>query len=79
MIRGLIVTESGRQVVLLGLEPENIARIVGGEPLTVNLRMLGGEGTRPTDLPPIDIAICTSADAEAFAATLNLPPPPSPN
>lgn len=50
-----IGSKDGKPVVILGLERENVRRLINGEPIQVNLRNIG-EG-QITDLPDIDIFI----------------------
>lgn len=56
MIRGLILKLNAVPCVLLGLEPENIARLLAGEPIELNLQHLDPTGD-PVPLPDIDVVI----------------------
>jgi len=56
VIRALLYTADGKPIVILGLGPENMRRLEGGEPVRVNLKRFD-PGGRETDMPDIDVVI----------------------
>jgi hypothetical protein len=57
VIRSLGHNVDGKQIVLLGLEPQNLDRLREGQPVRVNLRHLDPGGNPLDELPDIDVVI----------------------
>jgi hypothetical protein len=57
MIRAIVSGEDGRKAVLLGIDGENLRRLLNDEPIRVNLRHLDPTGDPVDGMPDIDVVI----------------------
>lgn len=71
MIKASIVKPNGTTLLILGLEGENMARLMSDEPIVISveqIRQLLGVAGPP--MPDFEIAIIGGADADALKAQL---------
>ncbi len=64
------MTRAGKPFVMLGLEDENIRRLLEGKPIRVNLRNLDPDGPPVDELPDLELFIAAGPgldQIEAFA------------
>lgn len=57
MIRSLAHEADGKQVVMLGVDPQNLSRLRDGQPIRVNLRNLIPGGEPIEELPDLDVVV----------------------
>lgn len=58
-MKRLAMTVGKKKAVILGLDPENVERLLKGEPIRVNLNELDPDGP-PTGLPDIDVYVAAT-------------------